>query len=119
MDENITSLITQPQFLLNESTAVWSKPCVIRMFHKRKRSFQKLSTRRADILASFPLLLVDEAVNTMPDSTGNFQNALWNKQLSALEESGFLSLRKLNLSTCLQNRSYAIAVWSETQTAMF
>lgn len=58
----------------------------------------------------FSLLLVDEAVNTMPDSAGNFQNAFWNKQLSALEESGFLSLRKLNLSTCLPNRSYAIAV---------
>jgi len=41
----------------------------------------------------------------MPDSSEDFQNALRKKQICALEESGFCSLRKLNLSICLQNCS--------------
>lgn len=41
----------------------------------------------------FQFLLVNKAINTMSDGSGGFQNALRKEQISALEESDFLSLK--------------------------
>lgn len=71
------------------------------MFHRRENNtFKSCLIVELVFWIFFPFLLVNKAINTMPDSSGDFQNALRKKQISALEESGFLALRNLNLSTC-------------------